>query len=132
MKKSLDQDESTNLSREDFLISPESGLMKNKENILRSFEFSDYEEDSESDSNDTFEDSKETLSDTETTATESGDFLTPQNFKTTFARKLQATSTVKPAPSSCPVKRSARSPAGTKAVKKSRAHGDSKIPKKKK
>ena len=46
LKKSLDQDESTNLSREDFLISPESGLMKNKENILRSFEFSDYEEDS--------------------------------------------------------------------------------------
>ena len=125
-----------NLSRKDFLISPETGLIK--EDGLDNFVFSDYKEDSdsnndsaESDESDyTFEDSKEVLSDSEKTqilsvAQRNDDFLTPVNLKSTFARTLQATTST---PAS--IKRQAKSPAEGKDTKKYRSQSQSKIPKK--
>ena len=114
-----------NLTRKDFLLSPETGIIREK---VEEYQFSDYETDS-GDSNDEFEESRESVTDTEDQPA-SEHFLTPVNLKSTFARNLQAKSTVKPA--SCPPpKRPAPSPANKKVGKKLRANPASKIPKKK-
>ena len=131
--KSKEEKEATgNKSREDFLLSPESGMLRKTENVTEAFEFSDYDDaDSESDdSSEEFEDSKETFSDNDH-PTE--DFLTPVSVKSTFAKNLIAKSTVKPSSTPCPSKRSASSPADEKKKqnKKSRARSKSMLPRKK-
>ena len=120
-KKSTDDEETRSLTRNDFLISPESGLMKGNPKP-EEFHFSDdATEDGDTDSDtDDFEDSKETVSDTDNTPT--GDFPTAFNIK--------AKSSVKPSPKTQP-KRAAASPVESKEVKKSRANQQSNLLKKK-
>ena len=76
-KKSQEEKTQKTLSKSDFLISPGTGLLKNKEE-LAGFEFSDYEEDANDSevSDDEFEDTRESISDTETSSV-APDFLTP-------------------------------------------------------
>ena len=133
-KKIEEYDESRTLVREDFLISPSSGALKNTNT---EWVFSDYgdEENDTDDSNDEFEDSREVQSEIENPpAEQQSDFLTPVNLKSTFARNLQAKTTVTPLLTpTCPNKRAAKSPAAMKDLKKSRgqAQTQSKLPKKK-
>ena len=122
-----------NLSKNDFLISPGSGLIKKNE--TEDFQFSDYDdEDTDSDvCSEAFEDSRDTFSDDENPPA-AEDFLTPVQVKSHFARNLLAKSNIKPSTSPGPSKRSASSPPEeeTKQNKKSRARSQSLIPKKKK
>ena len=133
-KKIEEHDESRTLVREDFLISPSSGALKNTN---AEWVFSDYgdEENDTDDSNDEFEDSREVQSEIENPpAEQQSDFLTPVNLKSTFARNLQAKTTVTPLLTpTCPNKRAAKSPAAMKDLKKSRgqAQTQSKLPMKK-
>ena len=73
----------------DFLVSPQTGIMKESMN----FEFSDYSDHSSNDSDDDveFEDSRETFSDGEKTEV-AGDVFTPVSLKSTFARSLALSS----------------------------------------
>ena len=132
------------MSKANFLISPETGLVK--DSGTEDFQFSDYLQD-ESESNDasaesddseeTFEDSKEAFSDRDTpVSVVNAEFLTPVNLKSSFARTLhlqEAKSSARPTSTSTPSsgKRPAKSPAELKKNKKSRAQSLSKIPKKK-
>ena len=116
-KKGNDEKEevaSSTLSRNEFLLSPNSGLLK--KDVTQDFEFSDYESD---DSEEAFEDSKESFSDDNDDSVASMDFLTPANPKSTFARTLYAKSNAKSATKAG--KRAANSPADDKEKKKSRA-----------
>ena len=130
-RKSEDNAVPGDLSRNYFLVSPESGVLKKKENETDGFEFSDYD-DEDIESDDPFEDSRETLSDDDNQNT-AEDFLTPVHYKSTLARSLMARSNAKPSPTTCPPKRSASSPPDeeSKLNKKSRARSKSLIPKKK-
>ena len=116
-KKNQNEDEnedSRQLTRTDFLISPESGVLKDQNNPDNNFIFSDYDsnaagdEESESDDedNNAFEDSKETLSDTENTentpSASTSDLFTPVQLKSTFARTLEAKSKSEAKPTSTP------------------------------
>ena len=146
-KKSIET-EAKNLSMKDFLVSPQTGIMKESMN----FEFSDYSDHSSNDSDDDveFEDSRETFSDGEKTEV-AGDVFTPVSLKSTFARSL-ALSSAKPSSSlkitpivaarrsksssqTSAVKRLANSPPAEKDLKKSRSQSRSRsrslIPKKK-
>ena len=126
-KKGNDEKEevaSSTLSRNEFLLSPNSGLLK--KDVTQDFEFSDYESD---DSEEAFEDSKESFSDDNEETVASMDFLTPANPKSTFARTLYAKSNAKSATKAG--KRAANSPAEYKEKKKTRAQSESRIPKKK-
>ena len=111
----------------DFLISPGSGMI-----MMDEFEFSGSDGEETSGDEDEFEDSREVFSDNDNPSTTS-DFLTPVNLKSTFARNLQAKTTVKPVITPSASKRGASSPAATetKETKKSRAQTQSKLPKKK-
>ena len=69
-------------------------MLRKNVNDTEAFEFSDYEDDTESDdSTEEFADSKTTFSDNDI-PTE--DFLTPVSVKSTFAKNLIAKSTAKP------------------------------------
>ena len=131
-KKTEDNAVAGDLSRNYFLISPESGLLKKKDNETDGFQFSDYD-DEDIESDDQFEDSRDTVSDDDDNQNAAEDFLTPVHVKSTFARSLMARSNAKPSPTTCPPKRSASSPPDeeTKLNKKSRARSKSLIPKKK-
>ena len=99
---------SAGCSKNDFLISPQSGQLKENpecDNIDKEFDFSDCEDDIDS--------GRDVNSD----AFEEEDFLTPSNPKSKFARNLLAKSATKPATKT---KRSAGSPLD-KETKKSRA-----------
>ena len=121
-----------NLSQEDFLVSPQTGLLKDKtHNFVFSDYTSDHDESDDSESDDEFEDSKEALSDIEKVP-ESSDPFTPVRLKSSFARTLLAKSVSRPSSTSTPGgKRSASSPADSKEKKKSRGRSKSQIPKKK-
>ena len=121
-----------NLSQEDFLVSPQTGLLKDKtHNFVFSDYTSDHDESDDSESYDEFEDSKEALSDIEKVP-ESSDPFTPVRLKSSFARTLLAKSVSRPSSTSTPGgKRSASSPADSKEKKKSRGRSKSQIPKKK-
>ena len=130
-KKDEQRDDSKSMVKEDFLISPSSGALKEKITNTE-WVFSDYDdEESDTDgSNDEFEDSREVQSEADNPPAEQSDFLTPVNLKSTFARNLQAKTTVTPILTpTCSIKRAAKSPAAKKELKKSR--GQSKLPKKK-
>ena len=136
-KKKKEEKLACNLSVEDFLVSPETGLMRDKtENFVFSDYTSDHDESDISDSDDEFEDSKEALSDIEK-APETSDPFTPVTLKlkSSFARNLHAKSMSRPSSTSTPGgKRSASSPADSKEKKekkKSRGRSKSQIPKKK-
>ena len=140
--------EAKNLSMKDFLVSPQTGIMKES----MSFEFSDYSDPSSNDSDDDveFEDSRETFSDGEKTEV-AGDVFTPVSLKSTFARSLalssaKTSSSIKITPivasrrsksssQTSAVKRLANSPPAEKDLKKSRSQSRSRsrslIPKKK-
>ena len=130
--KNKEEKESTgSKSRQDFLLSPESGMLRKNVNETEAFEFSDYENDTESDdSTEEHEASKETFSNNDISAE---DFLTPVSVKSTFAKNLIAKSTAKPSPTPGSSKRSASSPADEKSKKnhQRRARSQSMIPKKK-
>ena len=121
---------SDEMSSNDFLICPKSGMVKGDE--TEDFEFDD-DSDGSDESEDSFEDSKEDLSNKEEATASSSkvndEFLTPVSLKESFARTL-AKSGVKPSSTSTPSanKRPSGSPGNSKDSKKSRA---SLFPKKK-
>ena len=119
MKKGKEIKEPTeSKSRKDFLLSPESGILRKNENETDAFEFSDYEGDTETDdSTEEPEVSKETEN-----------FLTPVSVKNLIAK-----STDKPSSTPGSSKRSASSPAEEKSKKSKqiRARSQSMVPKKK-
>ena len=121
----------TNMTRNDFLICPETGNIEhdpdNDENDLESGS----EVDSD-DSDEAFEDSKEALSESEDGPAPKVDdeFLTPVNLKSKFARTLQAKTTSRSTSTPNP-KRPAGSPADPNQSKKPRAQLQSQIPRKK-
>ena len=113
-KKSEEEKPLNEMSRDDFLVSPHSGIVKENE-----FVFSDYDDSGE---DETFEDSMETPTDSEKANT---DLFTPVNLKSAFDRVLQAKSTASPnLSSSTPkpgtaTKSSARSRSSDPATKQS-------------
>ena len=128
------------MKAEDFMISPNSGLMKSS-HPTENFVFSDHEDDNDSNTDDdAFEDSVETLGDTENPSASNPDLFTPVQLKSAFARTLQANSEAKPTstpklasltPSAKPNKRGANSPLDVKDQKKQKQRSVSQIPKKK-
>ena len=114
-KKSEEEKHLNEMSRDDFLVNPHSGIVKETE-----FIFSDYDGSGE---DETFEYSLDTLADSEKAKT---DLFTPVNLKSAFARTLQAKSTFSPNPSSSSTpkpgtatKSSARSRSSDPAAKQS-------------
>ena len=132
-KKDKDMPEG-NLTKDDFLLSPKSGLIKEKGDETEDFVFNENSQDESCDSetDDEFEDSKEVFSEHEN-ASEPTNVFTPVSLKSAFARTL-AKSVSKPSTTSTPsnaAKRPAKSPADAKDNKKSRSRSQSRIPKKK-
>ena len=123
---------SDQMSKNDFLICPETGLVK--DSISPEFEFSNGDDESDV-SDDTFEDPKEEIADNDETSTANvgEEFLTPVNLKSTFARTLAKSTTRSTSMStSNTAKRPSGSPADIKDPKKSKAtQSQSLLPKKK-
>jgi hypothetical protein len=118
---------SNQMSKNDFLICPETGL----DTISPEFVFSDADDESDG-SDDLFEDPKEEITDKDETSTANvGDeFLTPVNL--TFADLEKSTSRSTSMSTSNTAKRPSGSPADIKDPKKSRAtQSQSLLPKKK-
>ena len=128
-KQKKEKKKASNLSVEDFLISPRTGLI-NENTETEDYVFSDYQSDNsdESDNDEAFEDSKETFSEDEKESAPDDPF-TPVNLKSAFARRYATLSVAKPTSTPSSMKRSASSPAEKVLPKKTRPQ--SLIPKKK-